>query len=356
MRIRAHIRTPHDVTVVRDVADGVWEDPGSTTPDVEIGTGWFALPGLADAHAHFAAPVGKDWKSDTFADAANRAREAVRAGVLLALDKGWSNLDTIRIIETISAADRPDIEAAGIINAVEGGYWPDFARELTHETFEDGIRASIEEGSGWVKLVGDWPRKGVGPVANFDEGQLRRAVELASAAGSKVAIHTMAREAPGMAVRAGVDSIEHGLFLDEESLGVLGARAGMWVPTIIRMEAVVHQLGETSSGGRLLLEGLENVRRLMPLAADAGVHLLAGTDVTVGAHDVALEAARMVEYGLPVAMAVAAVSVGAFSATGRPYEFEIGTPADAIFFSDNPLQDVSTLQHPAAVLRLGALL
>lgn len=356
VRIRAHLRTLANDTIVRDIADGVWDEPGAWSPDIELGRDWFALPGLVDSHAHFAAPIGKDWKSDTFEDAASRARQAVNSGVLLALDKGWSNLDTIKIIETIPAQERPDIEAAGIINAVHGGYWPDFARELTEENFEEGIRQSIDEGSGWVKLVGDWPRRGLGPVANFDEGQLRRVVEMSVAAGSKVAIHTMAREAPAMAVRAGVQSIEHGLFLDEASLGLLGARGGMWVPTIIRMEAVVAQLGENSSGGRLLVEGLENVRRLMPLAAEAGVHLLAGTDVTVGAHDVALEAMKMVEYGLSVEAALNAVSRSGFLATGRPSDFEIGSPANAVFFPTNPLHDIGVLRHPSGVVRMGRLL
>ncbi len=356
MRIRAHLRNPSENGVVRDIVDGVWQEPGIGTPDIEIGRDWYALSGLVDSHAHLAAPIGKDWKSDSFEDAADRARQAVRSGVLLALDKGWSDLHTIEIIETIPAQERPDIEAAGIINSVPDGYWPDFARELTAVNFDEGIRQSIDEGRGWVKLVGDWPRKGVGPVANFDEEQLRRVVDMSAAAGSKVAIHTMAREAPAMAVRAGVHSIEHGLFLDETSLDQLGSRGGMWVPTIIRMEAVVAQLGENSSGGGLLVEGLENVRRLMPLAAEAGVHLLAGTDVTVGTHDVALEASKMVEYGLSPEAALDAVSRSGFQATGRPTDFEVGSPANAVFFPTNPLRDIVVLQHPSAVLRLGNLL
>ena len=341
---------------MRDIVDGCWQEPGAGIPDIEIGRDWYALPGLVDSHAHLAAPIGKDWRSDSFEDAAGRARQAVESGVLLALDKGWSDLHTIEVIESIPDRDRPDIEAAGIINAVPDGYWPDFARELTVDNFEEGIRQSIEEGWGWVKLVGDWPRRGIGPVANFDEGQLRSVVEMTVAAGSKVAIHTMAREAPAMAVRAGVHSIEHGLFLDEVSLDLLGSRHGMWVPTIIRMEAVVAQLGGSSSGGRLVVEGLENVRRLMPMAAEAGVHLLAGTDVTVGTHDVALEALKMVEYGLPVEAALDAVSRSGLRATGRPSDFEVGSPANAVFFPGNPRSDISILRHPSAVVRMGHLL
>lgn len=338
--------------MVRDIVEGLWAEP-TGIPDETIGESSYSLPGLVDSHAHFAAPIGKDWKTDPYENAVDRAKQALASGVLLALDKGWSNLNTVKLIESVEPALRPEIEAAGIINAVEGGYWPDFARELTRATFDDGIRQSAEEGKGWVKLVGDWPRKGKGPLANFDEDQLRRAVDLAAENGARVAIHTMAREAPGMAVRAGVHSIEHGLFLTDDDLALLGARGGMWVPTLIRMEAVVAQLGENSSGGKLLVEGLDNVRRLMPLAADAGVHLLAGTDVTVGAHDVALEALKMVEYGLPVERALDAVSVSGYEATGRSAGFGVGAPADAVLFTDDPLRDISVLTRPEYVIRLG---
>jgi imidazolonepropionase-like amidohydrolase len=341
--------------VVRDIIDSRWDEPDGIA-DQTVGERSFALPGLVDSHAHFAAPIGKDWKTDSYENAVARARQAVNAGVLLALDKGWSNLNSVQILENIDPEFRPDIEAAGIINAVAGGYWPDFARELTRSTFEDGIRISVEEGRGWVKLVGDWPRKGQGPVVNFDEGQMRRAVEIAAERGAKVAIHTMAREAPGMAVRAGVHSIEHGPFLDTSDLAALGARGGMWVPTIIRMEAVVAQLGDTSSGGKLLIEGLDNVRRLMVEAVEAGVHLLAGTDVTVGTHDVALEAVKLVEYGLPVDLALNAVSVGGYLATGRAAGFEIGSAADAVLYAANPLTEISVLGHPEMVIRRGKVL
>jgi imidazolonepropionase-like amidohydrolase len=340
---------------VRDIVGGRWADSDGIA-DQTVGDRSFALPGLVDSHAHFAAPIGKDWKTDSYDNAVVRARQAVNTGVLLALDKGWSNLNTVTLLESIDPEFRPDIEAAGIINAVAGGYWPDFARELTRETFEDGIRSSVEEGRGWVKLVGDWPRKGEGPVANFDEAQMRRAVEIADEGGARVAIHTMAREAPGMAVRAGVHSIEHGLFLDPADIASLGARGGMWVPTIIRMEGVIAQLGDTSSGGKLLIEGLENVRRLMVQAVEAGVHLLAGTDVTVGAHDVGLEAVKLVEYGLPVELALDAVSVSGYLATGRSTGFEVGSPADAVLFAVNPLSEISVLGHPEMVIRGGKVL
>jgi imidazolonepropionase-like amidohydrolase len=174
--------------------------------------------------------------------------------------------------------------------------------------------------------------------------------------GAKVAIHTMARETPSLAVRAGVHSIEHGMFLDEDDLGRLGDRGGMWVPTVLQVEAVIAQLGAESSGGRLLREGLENLTGLLGTAVDAGVHVLAGTDLAVGSRQVAEEAIRMWELGLPAEQVVAAVSSSGLLANDRVPAFEPGAPANAVFFESDPAADPRVLRHPSLVVRLGRVM
>jgi imidazolonepropionase-like amidohydrolase len=251
---------------------------------------------------------------------------------------------------------RPDIEAAGVINTVEGGYWPDFGRMIAPGEVAKVVAEAADQALGWVKLVGDWPRPGLGPRPNFNEGELREAVEAAGRNGARVAIHTMARDVPSIAVRAGVQSIEHGLFLTEDDVVALGARGGMWVPTILRMEAVIRQLGAASSGGRLVMEGIENVRRLLGVAVEAGVFVLTGTDLAVGTRDVAAEAVRLWELGMSPALVVAAASSGGLLATGRAGSFEVGAPANAVFYTEDPTVDPRVLAHPAHVIRLGEVL
>ena len=90
------------------------------------------------------------------------------------------------------------------------------------------------------------------------------------------------------------------------------------------MEATSSQLGERSSGGRLLIEGLENVRARLGAAVDAGVHVLTGTDLVIGSHEVAREAVRLWEMGLAPEAVIAAVSWSGFRATGRPWAFDVG--------------------------------
>jgi imidazolonepropionase-like amidohydrolase len=353
MRIRVSLTSPFGDPVTRDIEDDVWADPVGTAGQ-HIGRDTWALPGLSDSHSHLA---GEELTDPGDVDGAiQRSKEALEAGVTLLIDKGWRDTTAIEALNRMQAVERPDVEAAAEIISVEGGYFPGFGRVVAPDEISVAVTAEARRGRGWVKLVGDWPRRGVGPVPNFNESQLREAVSAAERLGSKVAVHTMARDVPSLAVRAGVHSIEHGLFLLEADLATLGERGGMWVPTIRRMEETIAQLGRDSSGGRLLHEGLENVRRLLPRATGAGVSVLAGTDLVGAPSDVAAEALKLAEFGLTNREAVAAVGLSAFSATGRPTGFEVGSPANAVLFPADPIEDLNVLQHPSTIIRLGSIL
>ena len=292
-------------------------------PDEVIPSGLWALPGLVDGHAHLAQET-TDLRRADHDRAAAMAKKALEAGVGLILDKGWRDLTVVHLIDKVPAPERPEIEAAGVVLTVDGGFWEGFGRNVAEGEIGKAAAVAAGEGAGWVKLIGDWPRKGLGPIANFDETELEIAVTAARVHGARVAVHTMAREVPSMAVRAGVDSIEHGLFLTDDDLEMLGARGGCWVPTVVQMEATVAQLGEKSSGGRLLLEGLDNVRARLATAVEAGVHVLTGTDLAIGAHQVAQEAIRLWEMGMAAEQVIESVSRSGFRATGRPSRLRTG--------------------------------
>ncbi|MFV2074111.1 MAG: amidohydrolase family protein [Thermoanaerobaculales bacterium] len=353
MSIRVILRSPFGDTVTRDIADGYWADPVGDA-DLVLGEGYWAVPGLVDAHSHLAT-AELNYQPGVPDEAAERARDALAAGVTLLLDKGWCDETVIDLIAAVPESERPEIEAAAQIIAVEEGYFPDFALEI--DGFEIGsvVAEQAAIGAGWVKLVGDWPRRGRGPVANFTEDQLRRAVRVAGESGSRVAIHTMAREVPSLAVAAGIHSIEHGLFLTDSDIADLAERSGMWVPTLLRIEETIAQLGADSGGGRLLLEGLDNARRLLPAAFEAGVRVLAGTDLIGTPANVASEALKLGEYGLSNTQVVETVTTAGFSATGRSPDFAVGASADAVLFPEDPISDLAVLTHPAAVIRKGTV-
>jgi imidazolonepropionase-like amidohydrolase len=337
-----------------DARNGRWADPvspGGTTLDL---ADLWCLAGLADAHAHLSQDrmVLEPGRPE---EIRRRAYATLEQGVFLCLDKGWGDRAVLTLLDT-RPEDRPDLQAAGRMIAAPGGYYPGFGVEVDDDGLVAAVAAEASASAGWVKLVGDWPRRGQGALANFSEAALSRAVALAHAAGARVALHTMAPEVASTAVRAGVDSIEHGLFLTEDDVRVLGARGGAWVPTILRVEAVIAEVGPERTGGRLLTEGLDRVRSLLPIAADAGVAVLAGTDLAVPSREVGAEAIRLAAFGLPAAASVASASTAAFRYAGIPSGFEPTLPADLVAFDRHPEEDLGVLTRPVLVIRLGRVL
>jgi hypothetical protein len=296
-----------------------------------------------------------DFEPGDMDGAKTRATAALAAGVTLLIDKGWRDATAVNLVDHLPADERPEIEAASVMHAVAGGYYAGFAKEIAPGAIARDVEAAAMTGRGWVKLVGDWPRPGQGPLPNFSEAELSVAVEVAALGGARVAIHTMAPDVPSMAVRAGVQSIEHGLFLTSDDIRDLGERGGMWVPTVVQMEAIVIQLGSESSGGRLILEGLQNVQALLGEAVEAGVHVLTGTDLAISSAEVAKEAIRLSEMGMSPESVVRAVSVSGFEAVGGSPRFEPGESADVVLFSANPVDDPGVLGHPTTIVRKGSL-
>jgi imidazolonepropionase-like amidohydrolase len=354
LTIRRPGGTPYGLAV-----DGTrFSTPDDRVTD-EIDTSrWWALPGLADAHAHLTMqrPTDIHGVPDDLmvANIPAMAWAQVDRGVLLILDKGGASDVTLRSLD-IPAAVRPHVETAGALIHPRDGYVSGFGAEVEPEDLVEHIRTRAETRGGWVKIVGDWPRRGEGPRNNYPLARLAEAVEVAHAAGARVAVHTMA-DAASDAVAAGVDSIEHGPFLTADDLRLLAARGGAWVPTVVNMLDVLAFLGAESSGGRLFVEGLARMRENLPLAEELGVTVLAGTDMAVPHGEVATEAMRLREYGLSDRAATDAASVAAYRYIGRPDGLQPGDPADVVFFADDPHEDVGTLGRPMLVIRNGKVI
>ena len=354
-----HIRRPEGDSFDLAIDGSSFVDPTSVDIDGAMDTHrLWALPGLADAHAHLTMTSTADIRGITeetmAANIPTTAWAHVDRGVLLILDKG-ANTDLNLTALDHDADLRPIIEAAGAMIHPAGGYMPGFGVEVEPDDLVAHVRDVAATRGGWVKLVGDWPRKGQGPVNNYTRDQLTEAVDVVHAAGARVAIHTMAHSASD-AVAAGVDSIEHGPFLTSEDLSTLASRGGAWVPTIVNMLDVIELLGRESSGGKLFVEGLARMRDNLPIAEDLGVTVLAGTDMAVPHGEVSVEAQRLNEYGLSHEAAVRAASVDAYRYTGRDDTLSAGHDASAVFFTDNPFDDVAVLARPALVIHRGRII
>ncbi|HJR87096.1 MAG TPA: amidohydrolase family protein [Acidimicrobiia bacterium] len=343
------IRTWNGSLKQLSISNGSWIEPDS---DLEIDLSrYWGLAGLADCHAHLAVDSLKDVSAaGEIEGIKRRAFAQLQSGVFLVIDKGWRDDVVLRLIET-PPATRPELRAAGRIITGQHGYFPGFGVEVSDTELAAAVKESDPRG-GWVKLIGDWPQKGRGPVINFSEGALADACRIAHQAELRVAIHTMGPDTPGMAVRAGCDSIEHGLYLTEGDLELLGSRGGAWVPTICNTEDVMSGFGPGSTAARVLGTGLENVRRLLPLAVDMGVAVLAGSDLGLPHGRVSLEAVRLQQYGLGARESVEAAGPRAYGYLGLP-SLEIGASADLLLFDADPAENVSVLTRPVVGIRCG---
>ncbi|MDH3681945.1 MAG: amidohydrolase family protein [Acidimicrobiia bacterium] len=354
MRLGLTIRTLDGASRELTVVDGHFRPAGEHV-DLEVDSGgWWAVPGLADCHAHLGGGAGDD---NTDPDEVLERTKAnawaqLEGGVFLVADKGHSTDVTLRVLAE-PPTTRPELQMAGRMLANPGGYFTGFAIEVDEHELVDAVRGSTGGGATWVKLVGDWPRKGIGAVTNFTEAAMHQAVDVAHAADCRVAIHAAAPETSTLAVAAGIDSIEHGLFITADDLAALGARGGAWVPTIAAMEGVRDMLGAASSGGKLFAEGLDNVRELLASAPGLGVSVLAGSDIEVAHGDIATEALRLGDYGLPAEAVVHATTSAAYEYLAASHSFEPGGHADVLFFDADPRDDLEVLARPALGLRHG---
>ncbi len=357
MRTLITIREPGSEPVPIVVDGDRFSDPDDGPIDREIKTGHlFALPGLADCHAHLGlnhvGAMTTITEDEIRANSVTNAWMQIEGGVLLIADKGSSSDVSLEILDA-PPTERPIATMAGRIIAPRDGYYPDYGHEVDEEGLVEAVRRASGGRAEWVKIIGDWPRKGRGTVANYGGAALTKAVEVAHAAGRRVAVHTMAPEGIGPAVVAGVDSIEHGLFLSADDLPGLAERGGAWVPTILGAEAIIEMLGADSTGGRLLTDGVGNVRDLLPEAERLGVTILTGTDLAIPHGKVAHEAIRLHELGLSPKAALRAVSTAAFDYLGVEHGFSPGMSADVVFFADDPNDHLETLLEPRVVIRSG---
>lgn len=333
------------------VEHGLWGTPGDG-PTFDL-TDLVAAPGLADAHIHLSSDQPDFVPSDPDRIRARMVAE-LEGGIFLCLDKGWSDDGVLAILDDPLDA-RPGLRAAGPIVAGIDGYYPGAVEEVAPEDLVERVARHPTAG-GWFKLIGDWPKRGQGAPPAFGVETLAPAVAAAHRRGLRVAIHAMAPDTPSIAVQAGVDSIEHGLYLTDDDIRELGARGGAWVPTVRQVERVIRQVGPERTGGKVLSAGLDRVSSLAGRAAEAGVTVLAGSDFGTAQGTIGQEAVGLTEYGFSVAEAVRAVTSAAYEYVGEPYGFTEGMPADVVAFADDPFRRIETLLEPVFVMRRGRVL
>jgi imidazolonepropionase-like amidohydrolase len=314
----------------------------------ELPGGWVA-PGLVDAHAHlsFEARERLGLERGSADLIAAHLRLHRRAGVLAVRDAG--SLPSVAPLT--GRREGVEVTACGPFLAP-----PDFFLAHLYDGTPaahavDAARARVHGGWPWVKVIADHHGADGNPLAprlGYPLELVREIADAVHAEGGRLAVHVMGRIA-GEIVAAGVDSIEHGNWADEDTVREMAARGMAWTPTLTTVLGHIEPIAPHVPPARELLE-LQ--RRTLPLAAELGVTLLAGTDEEPHG-TVAREVLALVRYGVPTAAAVAAAGTGARAYLGLP-GLDDGAPADVVTFDRDPRVDAGALSEPAAVLAAGA--
>lgn len=327
------------------------------------------LPGLIDAHVHLAwAAGGAAAGSLPGKDEARATLEAGFTTVRNLGSTGWADLALRKAIER-GEIPGPRMLIAGPALGLKGGVCDSVFQGEGGVTSAEQAVAKVAElvaqGADVIKLCaggGVIPTAADAEAVEFSEEQIRAIVEAAHRSGRKVAAHAQGPKAIRNAVRAGVDSIEHGALLDEETARLMKERRVFLVPTLYRLDYVLEQAragGAPAARLAALSEGREAARQHLRAAAALGVPIALGTDATVIPHGTnARELAALAAIGLTPADALRAATVQAAELLGwsdRIGAIRPGLLADLIAVEGDPLADLTVLQRVRLVMKGGVV-
>jgi len=333
------------------VADGhVTLDP---VPGAEGGVDGWIVPGLVDAHCH----LGLDDDGAISEEATEEQAIADRdAGALLIRDCG-SAADTSWVHER---EDLPRLIRAGRHLARTKRYIRNYAHEVEPEDLPAYVAREAARGDGWVKLVGDWISREDGDLRpSFPPEAFAEAIRVAHEHGAKVTAHCFGHEVLEGLIEAGIDCIEHGTGLHPDQVEAMAERGIALVPTVMQLDKFPEHAGAARQRFPRFTSTLTDLfvrrRRTILSAYEAGVALYAGSDGGgISRHgNIAGEVIAMVELGLPAEYALGAASWRAREWLGWNAGLDEGAPADFVVYDANPLEDLSVLLRPSAVVLRG---
>jgi len=320
--------------------------------DTVFDGGWI-LPGLVDAHCH----VGLGEHGEIPIDEAIAQAETERdVGALLLRDCG-SPTDTRSLDDH---EDLPRIIRAGKHLARPKRYSPNFAVELEDESqLPAALAEEARRGDGWIKLVGDWIDRSVGDLAPlWSDDVLEAAIDAAHAHGARVTAHVFSEDAlPGL-IKAGIDCIEHGTGLTDDTIALMVTHRTVLVPTLVNVAENFVGIAEAATRYPAYAAHMRDLHARaagrIAAAREAGVPIYAGSDAgTMVAHGrIADEVEALKGIGMSPTEALGAACWDARRWLGRP-GLDHGGSADLLCYSRDPRRGPGVLNHPDLVILRG---
>jgi len=356
---------------------------GSQVIDLSHGT---CLPGLMDLHVHLL--VNPQMQEQYFERSAARKGFDGLRNAQLALHMGFTTLRTagdddtetsyvdVDVRDAIARGEflGPRILVAPHMLTATGGHGdfsflaPDVLVRAGGpvvsgvESGREIVRREIKYGADWIKIAvtggvmstHDDPR-----VTAFTDDEVRAMVDEAHRYRKKVCVHAIGTEGIKQAIRAGVDSVEHGILIDPEGIQLMKQHGTYLVPTLYVLNYVVEQgekhgypPGSIAKGKTLVEERDRNIRA----AFAAGVKVAFGSDSIFPYEEAPREFALLVKLGLTPMQAIRAATANAADLLGLQKQIgtiEVGKQADIVAAGENPLENIRTLEQVKFVMKDG---
>ena len=354
--MRLHVRgfgLPDEAVLDLWIVDGQLSLEPVAGADTIFDGGWI-MPGLVDAHCHVGIGPGGAVDLD---EAVRQAETERAAGALLLRDCG-APIDTRSLDER---HDLPRIIRAGRHLARPKRYIPGLPIDIDDESqLPAAVAEQARRGDGWVKLVGDWIDREVGDlVPLWSDEVLKTAIDTAHAHGARVTAHVFGEDALAGLIGAGIDCIEHGSGLTDDTIDLMVRHGTSLVPTLINIENFPG-IADAAERDPAYAEHMRSLYarggQRIGAAREAGVPIYAGTDAGGGiAHGrIADEVDALKGIGMSATDALGAASWAARRWLGRP-GLDHGASADLLCYADDPRQGAAVLNHPDLVILRGKM-